>query len=151
MLILSIWYIHHSFFPSHTHAYVHATHILILLSYYCSICSEGMCRDLSTEVEKLLKSSNPYVVRKAALCAVRLVQKVPDLMEVFVPITRSLLNEKNHGGYSCLTWQVAGSYSLVAVALGQFTSKPCYYVYVICIVCACQNFLVQLCSQIQVY
>lgn len=61
-----------------------------------------MCRDLSTEVEKLLKSSNPYIVRKAALCAVRLVQKVPDLMEVFVPITRSLLNEKNHGQCACL-------------------------------------------------
>ena len=27
----------------------------------------------------------------------RLVYKVPDLMEVFVPSTRSLLNEKNHG------------------------------------------------------
>ena len=30
----------------------------------CSICSEGMSRDLSGEVEKLLKSSNPYTVRK---------------------------------------------------------------------------------------
>ena len=29
-----------------------------------SICSEGMSRDLSGEVEKLLKSSNPYIVRK---------------------------------------------------------------------------------------
>ncbi|XP_011409718.1 PREDICTED: AP-1 complex subunit gamma-1 [Amphimedon queenslandica] len=62
-----------------------------------SICSEGMSRDLCGEVEKLLKSTNPYIVRKAALCAVRLVYKVPDLMEVFVPATRSLLNEKNHG------------------------------------------------------
>ena len=31
-----------------------------------SICSEGMSRDLSGEVEKLLKSSNPYVVRKVS-------------------------------------------------------------------------------------
>jgi AP-1 complex subunit gamma-1 len=62
-----------------------------------SICSEGMSRDLSGEVEKLLKSSNPYIVRKAALCAVRLIYKVPDLMEIFVPSTRALLNEKNHG------------------------------------------------------
>ncbi len=29
-----------------------------------SICSEEMSRDLCGEVEKLLKSSNPYVVRK---------------------------------------------------------------------------------------
>ncbi|XP_064404142.1 AP-1 complex subunit gamma-1-like [Halichondria panicea] len=62
-----------------------------------SICSEGMSRDLSGEVEKLLKSSNPYIVRKAALCAARIVNKVPDLMEVYVPTTRQLLNEKNHG------------------------------------------------------
>lgn len=34
-----------------------------LLSVF-SICSEEMSRDLSGEVEKLLKSSNPYVVRK---------------------------------------------------------------------------------------
>lgn len=84
----------------------------------CSICSDEMSRDLSGEVEKLLKSSNPYIVRKvtafpsplggvavfvslclpqAALCAVRIVRKVPELMEVFVPTTRQLLNEKNHG------------------------------------------------------
>lgn len=62
-----------------------------------SICSEEMSRDLSGEVEKLLKSSNPYIVRKAALCAVRIVRKVPDLMEVYVPTMRQLLNEKNHG------------------------------------------------------
>ncbi len=34
---------------------------------------------------------------QAALCAVRIVQKVPELMEVYVPTTRQLLNEKNHG------------------------------------------------------
>jgi AP-1 complex subunit gamma-1 len=62
-----------------------------------SICSEEMSRDLSGEVEKLLKSSNPYIVRKAALCGARIVRKVPDLMEVFVPTTRQLLSEKNHG------------------------------------------------------
>ena len=34
---------------------------------------------------------------QAALCAARIVNKVPDLMEVYVPTTRQLLNEKNHG------------------------------------------------------
>ncbi len=41
--------------------------------------------------------SPPLPIPQAALCAVRIVHKVPDLMEVFVPTTRQLLNEKNHG------------------------------------------------------
>lgn len=56
-----------------------------------SICSVEMARDLAGEVEKLLKSSNSYVRKKAVLCAVRIVRKVPDLMENFVPATRSLV------------------------------------------------------------
>lgn len=56
-----------------------------------------MVRDLAPEVEKLLGSTNPYIRKKAALCAIRVLRKCPDLMENFVPRIRALLSEKSHG------------------------------------------------------
>lgn len=56
-----------------------------------------MARDLASEVERLMKSPNAYIRKKAALCAFRVIRRVPELMEIFLPATRSLLSEKNHG------------------------------------------------------
>lgn len=67
-----------------------------------AIASPEMARDLASEVERLMKSPNAYIRKKATLCAFRVIRRVPDLMEIFLPATRSLLSEKNHGKFSSL-------------------------------------------------
>eukprot|EP01119_Soliformovum_irregulare_P017162 TRINITY_DN504_c0_g1_i1.p1 TRINITY_DN504_c0_g1~~TRINITY_DN504_c0_g1_i1.p1 ORF type:complete len:863 (+),score=300.63 TRINITY_DN504_c0_g1_i1:305-2590(+) len=77
----------------------HPNHFVAGLSLCAlgNISSASMARDLAPEVERLLASSNPYLRKKAALCAIRVLRKCPDLMENFVPRIRSLLSERNHG------------------------------------------------------
>ncbi|XP_071347377.1 AP-1 complex subunit gamma-like 2 [Trachinotus anak] len=78
---------------SHSNQYVQS---LALCTLACMGSAE-MCRDLAPEIDRLLRASNSYIKKKAALCAVHIVRKVQDLGELFAPAARSLLTEKNHG------------------------------------------------------
>jgi AP-1 complex subunit gamma-1 len=69
----------------------------LALCALANISTSDMCRTLYPEVEKLCRSSNPYIRKKAALSAIRVVRKVEDLAEEFLERTSSLLNERNHG------------------------------------------------------
>ncbi|CAI6333123.1 unnamed protein product [Periconia digitata] len=62
-----------------------------------NIASVEMARDLFPEVETILSSANPYIRRKAALCAMRICRKVPDLQEHFLEKSKLLLQDRNHG------------------------------------------------------
>lgn len=68
-----------------------------------AIASPEMARDLASEVERLMKSPNAYIRKKATLCAFRVIRRVPELMEIFLPATRTLLSEKNHGAWSLIS------------------------------------------------
>jgi len=62
-----------------------------------NIASVEMSRDLFPEIENLLQTSNPYIRRKAALCAMRICRKVPDLQEHFIEKAKLILSDRNHG------------------------------------------------------
>ena len=66
-----------------------------------NIASIEMSRDLFPEIEKLIATANPYIRRKAALCAMRICRKVPDLQEHFIDSAKLLLNDRNHGVLLC--------------------------------------------------
>jgi len=60
-----------------------------------------MSRDLFPEIENLISTANPYIRRKAALCAMRICRKVPDLQEHFLEKAKVLLADRNHGVLLC--------------------------------------------------
>lgn len=60
-----------------------------------------MSRDLFPEVENLMSTANPYIRRKAAICAMRICRKVPDLYEHFLEKAKTLLSDRNHGVLIC--------------------------------------------------
>ncbi|CAA7393697.1 unnamed protein product [Spirodela intermedia] len=62
-----------------------------------NICSAEMAHDLAPEVERLLQIRDPNIKKKAALCSIRIIRKVPDLAENFMGPAASLLKEKHHG------------------------------------------------------
>eukprot|EP00921_Rhytidocystis_pertsovi_P022295 GHVQ01035654.1.p1 GENE.GHVQ01035654.1~~GHVQ01035654.1.p1 ORF type:complete len:847 (+),score=135.48 GHVQ01035654.1:197-2737(+) len=62
-----------------------------------NIASEEMCRALSREVEMLLGVSNPYIRKKAALCAMRMIRKVEDIEDKFNGHIGALIDDRSHG------------------------------------------------------
>ncbi|KAJ7943612.1 AP-1 complex subunit gamma [Quillaja saponaria] len=78
---------------NHTNQYI----VGLALCALGNICSAEMARDLAPEVERLLQFRDPNIRKKAALCSVRIIKKVPDLAENFINPAASLLKEKHHG------------------------------------------------------
>mmetsp|Transcript_81175 Transcript_81175/g.180558 ORF Transcript_81175/g.180558 Transcript_81175/m.180558 type:complete len:841 (-) Transcript_81175:44-2566(-) len=88
---------------SHDNQYVNG----LALCALGNIASSEMCRALAREVEKMMQSTNPYIRKKAALCAMRIIRKVDEIEDKFNNRIGSLLDDRNHGvliaGCSLLT------------------------------------------------
>ncbi|KAI3452761.1 hypothetical protein Pfo_009424 [Paulownia fortunei] len=78
---------------NHTNQYI----VGLALCALGNICSAEMARDLAPEVERLLQFRDPNIRKKAALCTIRIIKKVPDLAENFINSAAALLKEKHHG------------------------------------------------------
>ncbi|WFD25781.1 clathrin associated protein complex large subunit [Malassezia nana] len=82
---------------NHSNMYI----VGLALCTFANIASEEMSRDLCNEIEKLMGSSNSYIRKKATLCAMRIVRRVPDLVDHFRDRTLQLLSDKSHGVKLC--------------------------------------------------
>ena len=56
---------------------------------------------MAPEVERLLGSQSAYLRKKAALCAIRVVRKVPQLLDNMVDPALKLLKDRHHGVLLC--------------------------------------------------
>ncbi|KAL6057010.1 AP-1 complex subunit gamma [Balamuthia mandrillaris] len=68
----------------------------LALCSIANVSSAEIARDAAQEVRKLLASTNPYIRKKAALCAVRIVRKVPETVETFLPRIKAMFADRNH-------------------------------------------------------
>jgi AP-1 complex subunit gamma-1 len=62
-----------------------------------NLSTQDMARDLASDVERILKSNNAYLRKKAALATIRLLKKEPDLIEHMSDKIVALLKDRAHG------------------------------------------------------
>lgn len=66
------------------------------LTSIAEISTEDMCRELYTEVKKLMKSTSSYIKKKAILSAIRIIRNIPDTIDDFMEVIDTLINEHSH-------------------------------------------------------
>lgn len=62
-----------------------------------NLATQDMARDLASDVDKLLRSNNSYLRKKAALACIRLLKKESDLIEHMGDRIVALLKDRSHG------------------------------------------------------
>lgn len=69
---------------------------MLPLTLLANIGAVEMCRNLVTEVQKLLDSPLAAMQKRAAMASVHIIRKVPELSESFRPYVQKLLNHSAH-------------------------------------------------------
>lgn len=72
--------------------------VALALHALANLASAELARDLAPDVERLLHSRNPFLRKKAALAAVRLCRRAPELADTFRAAALELLKMPHHHG-----------------------------------------------------
>ena len=69
----------------------------LALTAAANVCAEAMARDIFTDVLQKLSSSNPFIKKKACLCMISILNKIPEMVEDMMKTLPSLLADEDHG------------------------------------------------------
>ena len=69
----------------------------LALTAAANVCSEAMARDIFADVLQKLSSSNPFIKKKACLCMISILNKIPEMVEDMMKTLPSLLADEDHG------------------------------------------------------
>nr|NP_588559.1 AP-1 adaptor complex gamma subunit Apl4 [Schizosaccharomyces pombe]Q9UU81.1 RecName: Full=AP-1 complex subunit gamma-1; AltName: Full=Clathrin assembly protein complex 1 gamma-1 large chain; AltName: Full=Clathrin assembly protein large gamma-1 chain; AltName: Full=Gamma-adaptin [Schizosaccharomyces pombe 972h-]CAB54865.1 AP-1 adaptor complex gamma subunit Apl4 [Schizosaccharomyces pombe] len=69
----------------------------LALSAFGNVAGPELARDLSNDIAELCSNHHNYISKKAVLCALRVIQKEPDLESLYIEKTDELLHSKSHG------------------------------------------------------
>jgi len=71
------------------------------LTAIAEISKPDMCRDMCSEVVKLINDSNPFIKKRVALALLKIAKVCPDLIETFSDKLDAYFTEKNNGVLLC--------------------------------------------------
>lgn len=89
----------------------------LALTAAANVCSEAMARDIFADVLQKMSSSNPFIKKKACLCMINVLNKVPDMVEDMIKTLPTLLADEDHGVLISGTALFSPPFNTVAISL----------------------------------
>lgn len=75
--------------------------VAVALNAIGEVCTPYMCRELASEITKLMNNPNPYIKKKAALACSKIIRKCPEFLETVSDKLSTFFEDKNHGVLLC--------------------------------------------------
>ena len=69
----------------------------LALTAAANVCSESMARDIFSDVLQRMQCSDPFLKKKACLCMINVLEKVPEMIDDMIKVLPPLLSDEDHG------------------------------------------------------